>query len=178
MTARVVTTTRKELSKQIVNPGTYYYAYNAFKISMNICHFLESLYNHITSVIFLDYILLIFKKEVPRFNFVVNFENNIHIKMVPIHSVSWNLFKAEICLRQDTCTAVSVWLFAPNVLCSVWDDWISILNECIWIICIRLQEKGKKKILKEEELQKTMYLVFFWIRNLCKSITASFLPIS
>ena len=90
MTARVVTTTRKELSKQIVNPGTYYYAYNAFKISMNICHFLESLYNHITSVIFLDYILLIFKKEVPRFNFVVNFENNIHIKMVPIHSVSWN----------------------------------------------------------------------------------------
>ena len=96
MTARVVTTTRKELSKQIVNPGTYYYAYNAFKISMNICHFLESLYNHITSVIFLDYILLIFKKEVPRFNFVVNFENNIHIKMVPI------ILFHEIFLRQKS----------------------------------------------------------------------------
>lgn len=157
MTARVVTTTRKELSKQIVNPGTYYYAYNAFKISMNICHFLESLYNHITSVIFLDYILLIFKKEVPRFNFVVNFENNIHIKMVPIHSVSWNLFKAEICLRQDTCTAVSVWLFAPNVLCSV----ISILNECIWIICIRLQEKGKKKNFKRGRVAKNYVFGFF-----------------
>ncbi|XP_078335039.1 FMRFamide receptor-like isoform X1 [Crassostrea virginica] len=41
MTARVVTTTRKELSKQIVNPGTYYYAYNAFKISVGYPHVSE-----------------------------------------------------------------------------------------------------------------------------------------
>ena len=160
MTARVVTT-RKELSKQIVNPGTYYYAYNAFKISMNICHFLESLYNHITSVIFLDYILLIFKKEVPRFNFVVNFENNIHIKMVPI------ILFHEIFLRQKSMFETG------HLYCGLC---VIVRAQC-FVFCVRRLDfdfkwmhlnylykvtgKRHKKNLKEEELQKTMYLVFF-----------------